>query len=298
MINTATDLLTLKGEPRGYIDFSVFKQLWIHTGTVCNLNCPNCFEESSPQSKRLQTITLEEIRPCLYEAKNQGVQSFGFTGGEPFMNPHFLSILEQALDLAPCLVLTNATKPLKHFLPRLAELAPEKKQRLTFRVSIDSPDQAIHDANRGNGSFNLAWTHLYQLHQSGFPIAIARQMQTNEDTHATNQAFHALFQQYDLPQNTTVVAFPDLQRTQTPEISESCMTTYHTAQTRANFMCATSRMLVKKNNTLSLYACTLVDNHDFYNYGNNLEQALQKRTMLKHHRCFACFSSGVSCGAA
>lgn len=292
------EFLTSKGEPRGYIDFITLKQLWINTGSVCNLNCPNCFEESGPKSKRIQTITLDEIRPYLLAAQEKKVSSFGFTGGEPFMNPQFMNILEAALAIAPCLVLTNGTKPLKHYLPKLAQFSDTQKQNLTFRISINSPDEKTHDAQRGEGSFITAWTQLKALNQLGFPIAIARQMQKDEDTEQIQTAFQKLLTQYELPKNTTIVAFPDLAKTQTPEISETCISTYHTPQSCANFMCATTRMLVKKNDHVSLYACTLVDDDDFFNFGQNFDHALTQRTFLKHQRCFACFSSGVSCGAA
>ena len=295
---TQNRFMTSKGEPCGYIDFITLKQLWINTGSICNLNCPNCFEESGPKSKRLQMVTLDEVRPYLKAARDQGVSSFGFTGGEPFMNPQILDILDDALNIAPCLILTNGTKPLKHYLPKLAQFSPQQKQKLTFRISIDTPDENSHDIHRGKGSFALAWTHLHQLHQLGFPIAIARQMRADENTEQIQSAFQILLAQYKLPQETTIIAFPDLQSTQTPEISENCISTYHTPQSCANFMCASSRMLVKKNNTLSLYACTLVDNDEFFNFGQVLNQAIRQRTYLKHHRCFACFSSGVSCGAA
>lgn len=292
------ELMTTKGEPRGYIDFISLKQLWINTGSICNLNCPNCFEESGPKSKRIQTITLDDLRPYLAIAKEQNVPSFGITGGEPFMNTEIMDILEATLSVAPCLVLTNGTKALKHYLPQLALLSPQQKQKLTFRISIDSPDEKAHDTHRGEGSFLMAWQHLKALSSLGFPIAIARQMQQNEDSKQVYNVFQNLLTQYDLPKNTTVVAFPDLARTQTPEISENCISTYHTPQSCANFMCATTRMLAKKDNKVSVYACTLVDDDEFFNFGQTLDQALNQRTYLKHKRCFACFSSGVSCGAA
>lgn len=288
---------TSAGEPRGYIDFQALKQLWIHTGTLCNLACPNCFEHSGPKSKRLGAISLEDIRPYLKEAAALNVSSFGFTGGEPFMNPHIMPMLTYALTLAPCLVLTNATKPLAHYLPELKSLL-NSPYPLSFRVSLDAPDKQLHDAQRGIGSFELALKNLKALHDTGFSTAVAYHIVANENHADVAQQFKELFHHHGLPENMKVVGFPDLERKETPEISENCIRTYHTPQSCAGFMCASSRMLTKVNNDVRIYACTLVDDNPAYDYGNELSHSLKQRTLLAHRRCFACFSSGVACGQA
>ncbi|MGB9619253.1 MAG: radical SAM protein, partial [Armatimonadota bacterium] len=68
-------------------------ELWFHTGTNCNLACPFCFEGSKPRDNRLEFLTLEDVQPFVTEALDLGVERFSFTGGEPFVNPHFMRIL-------------------------------------------------------------------------------------------------------------------------------------------------------------------------------------------------------------
>lgn len=286
---------TPTGEPHGYIRFLSLKQLWFNTGTACNLQCPSCFEGSNPRSRRLQMLSVEDITPYIESALSLGVESFGFTGGEPFMNPHIMKILEFAGSKAPCLILTNGTKPITHYLPQLKALQ-EKGLPLTFRISLNSPNETINDAERGDGSFNLALQNLKKLHNLGFPIAVARHMESDEDSEDVLAQFRALFHQHGIPESTTIVGFPDLERDEVPYITENCIKTYHTPESCVEFMCATSRMVVKKEGETRIFSCTLVDDDPFYDLGSDLAKAVQKKTWLTHKRCFACFSSGVSCG--
>ena len=296
---------TAGGEPRGFIDFAGLRQLWVHTGTQCNLQCSNCFEQAGPGNARIAPMTLAEAAPMLDKAAGLGVELFGFTGGEPFANPQFPSMLEYGLRLAPCLVLSNGTEPLRENLAVLRDLAAQPARPvsdgqafpLTIRISLDTPEEAGHDAERGKGRFAEALETLGLLHGMGIRTAVARRKKEGEDSAGMSRAYAALFAQNGLPEDLPVAAFPDLRgRGETPEISENCISTYHTRETCAAFMCAHSRMLAKREGRLGLYACTLVDDDPAYDFGPDLEQALHTRTLLRHKRCFSCFAGGVSCG--
>ena len=54
-------------------------------------------------------MTFDQFLPYLHEAVQLGVKEFYFTGGEPFINPDLLRILEATLQVGPATVLTNAT---------------------------------------------------------------------------------------------------------------------------------------------------------------------------------------------
>ncbi len=62
------------GNPRGYIQPKQLKELWFHTGTVCNLRCPFCLEGSHPGSNRLNPLKLEDAQPFILEAKALGTE--------------------------------------------------------------------------------------------------------------------------------------------------------------------------------------------------------------------------------
>ncbi len=290
---------TPAGEARGYIQPDRLTELWIHTGTACNLSCPFCLEGSGPGDQRLQQVAFEEVRPFIDAACDLGVARFAFTGGEPFVNKDIVPLLDYALARRPCLVLTNGTTPLR---TRLAKLAPlrENPHPLRFRISFDYPDPAQHDANRGAGKFMQALETLGDLHGLGYEVSIARMGTQGEDTAAVNAAYAEWFRKAGAPEHTPIVVFPEFfppgsHPPGVPAITEHCMTTYHDAASRAAFMCNFSKMVVKQGDRMRIYACTLVDDDPAYDLGQDLDTAMAARIMLGHHRCFSCFAHGATC---
>ena len=298
LLRTSDWTHTPEGERRGYIESGNLRELWLHTGTACNLACPFCLEGSKPADDRLGLVTLDDVRPFIDEACELGVEQFSFTGGEPFIARQFPDILAYAAARRPCLVLTNGTRPL---LRRMAQVRPlaASEHPVSFRISIDYPDLAQHEAGRGEGTFREALQALTELHRAGFSVSVARQWQVDEDTVAIEQAYRDWFAEYDLPADVRLISFPDFappgSERATPHITEHCMTHYHTAESRAAFMCAFSRMVVKDQGRMRVYACTLVDDDPGYDLGGTLRESLNQKIMMKHHRCYSCFSHGASC---
>jgi molybdenum cofactor biosynthesis enzyme MoaA len=297
-INKENWLKTTDGDARGYIQSEKLKELWIHTGTNCNLGCPFCYENSSPGDSRIEEITFDEARSLLDEAESMEVEKISITGGEPFVNSHFIKILNYALDRFTVLVLTNGTTPIRNKFEQLKKLR-SKPHPLKFRISLDCPDPKLHDIGRGAGSFKMAIDSLTNLYKFGFDVSIARLMKKGEDTQSINKAYQDIFKSYGLPDTINIVAFPDLHKPKSdvdvPGVTENCMTTYQDENSRKTFMCHYSRMVLKKNGKIGVYACTLVDDDDDYNLGESLTESIKPRIMLKHHRCFSCFSLGTSC---
>src|SRR5690242_7041503 len=137
---------TARGEPRAKVALSRLEPLWFNTGTRCNITCANGYIESSPRNDRLAYLTLDDIRPYLDEIERArlGTREIGFTGGEPFMNPHLPAMLEECLARGfRTLVLTNAMKPMWRHKAKLAELRRRYGDNLVIRVSLDhfTPDR-------------------------------------------------------------------------------------------------------------------------------------------------------------
>jgi len=266
-----------------------FTELWIHTGTACNLECPFCLEGSRPGDARLERIKLNEIKPYLDQAVELGVQRFGFTGGEPLIVKDIVKILEYALNLRPCLVLSNGTAPL---LKRLHQLQLLKQQRhpLAFRISIDFPDQQRHDSARGWGNFQRAIEGLQLLHAQGFAISVARQMEADEDAALVARNYRQLLRSSRLPEDTRIVALPEFGR---PGLA-SHNVDVATEQASSKLMCASSRMLLKRDGQLRVYACSFTDDDTQFDFGSDLQQAVATTTNLQHHRCLQCVKYAAS----
>ena len=145
---------TASGEARAVVPLQALRTLWINTGSLCNIECRNCYIESSPENDRLVYMTRAEVASFLDEIAREGLptREIGFTGGEPFMNPDILAMLGDALSHGhSVLVLTNAMQPMQRPKTQrgLIGLRERFAGRLKLRVSLDHYSQALHEAERG-----------------------------------------------------------------------------------------------------------------------------------------------------
>ncbi len=290
--------VTPDGKPRGFIRLHLLEELWFHTGTACNLACPFCLEGSKPGDDRLQLMRFDDVKPFIDEALTLGVKQFSFTGGEPFVNKDLIHILDYALQHCSCMVLTNATEPLIKRLPQLKPLR-ERPHAVHFRVSLDHFSADQHEKARGEGTFSTALDGLCALYEMGFTVSVANQVIAGLSAHKVAECFAQVFRGAGLPENLPRIEFPEFHPpgvvVTAPQITQSCMVDYQTEATRRRFMCAFSRMVVKREGQCKVYACTLVDDDDDYVLGTTLAESLHVPVSMKHHRCYSCFRYGASC---
>ena len=128
--------------------------LWFQVaGTLCNLKCTHCFISCSPTNHSHGMLTLGQVRERLREAIPLGVREYYFTGGEPFLNPEMLPILEETLRQGPASVLTNGLLLTPERCLRLKALADASEYSLDIRISIDGFTAETNDSIRGAGTF-------------------------------------------------------------------------------------------------------------------------------------------------
>ena len=280
------------------ISLTRLRELWIHTGTACNLSCPFCHEGSRPGDTRLQALTLADIAPVLQQAVALGANGFAFTGGEPLILKDIHAILMHALTLRPVLVLTNGTAP---FIRRAHQLATLRQQphALSFRVSIDHPDETLHDAGRGLKNFRKALEGLRLLHAAGFAVGITRQQLPREDAAATDNRFRNLLRKQRLPEDLPITALPELGALgAAAEASEPLPRAGQISGAPTAFKspptCSRSRMLIRREGQLRLAPCPLVDNDPAFDLAPDLETACKATILPTHPRCDICRNSGVN----
>jgi uncharacterized Fe-S cluster-containing radical SAM superfamily protein len=278
------------------ITLTAFRELWIHTGTACNLSCPFCHEGSSPGDVRLEAMTLAEVAPVLDEAVALGVEQFAFTGGEPLILRDIHAILLYALRLRPVLVLTNGTAP---FIRRAHQLASLRAapHALRFRVSIDFADEARHDAGRGFKNFRRALEGLRLLHEAGFAVGITRMQESGEDRRAVENRFRNLLRRQRLPEDLAIVALPELGLPRADAALGTALSAQLSAQLPAPG-CSRSRMLLRRDGRLRVAPCALVDDTPALEFDVGLSQSLRMPARLRHARCVQCMTLGVDYAGA
>jgi radical SAM family protein/4Fe-4S single cluster protein len=307
---------TANGERRARVKLAALRTLWINTGSLCNIECRNCYIESSPENDRLAYITREEAAAYLDEIARGGwhTREIGFTGGEPFMNPDIIAMLGDALARGfSALVLTNAMQPMLR--PRVREgllaLLEQHGNRLVLRVSLDHYSKALHEEERGADTFDKTVEGIDWLAAGGFTLALAGRTCWGESDDDTRAGYAALCAARGWPidahDRAALVLFPEMdERADVPEITESCWDIL--GKNPADVMCASSRMVVKRKGATTpvVLPCTLLPYDPAFEMGSTLAQAARANggmfeggaVKLCHPHCAKfCVLGGGSCSA-
>jgi uncharacterized Fe-S cluster-containing radical SAM superfamily protein len=294
--------VTAKGEVRATVGLTGLRTLWVNTGTLCNITCVNCYIESSPRNDALVYPTAEEIAPFIAEAVAMGARQVGFTGGEPFLNRHTPAMLRMTLEAGlEALVLTNAMKPMRNHARALLALKEEFGARLILRVSLDHHGAALHDLERGEGSFDIAIDGLRWLARQGFSLHVAgRAAFGGEDEAAMREGYARLFAAHGIPidaeDHVALMLFPEMGATiDVPEITTACWGILK--KSPDEMMCASSRMVVKRRGAAApaVVACTLLPYDTQFELGATLAEAARPVALNHPHCARFCVLGGGAC---
>ena len=296
---------TAEGKPRARVALGRLRTLWFNTGTLCNLACGNCYIESTPRNDRLVYLGASEVAAFLAEAEGLalGVEEVGFTGGEPFMNPDVLDMLDSTLDRGyTALILTNAMRPMMKCADRLKDLRRRHAERLVLRVSLDHFRQALHEEERGPRSWTPAMQGLQWLSENGFNVRVAGRLRWGDDEHAMRKGFQRLLDargiDIDVWDAQRLVLFPEMDAAaDTPEITTECWELLGVHP--EDVMCASSRMVVKHKGALrpTVVSCTLLPFEDGFDLGPTLAGALGDVALNHPHCSRFCVLGGGKCSA-
>ena len=300
-------LTTAKGQPRAQVALRNPETLWFNTGTLCNIECVNCYIESSPTNDRLVYITADEVTGYLDQLEDRawGVREIAFTGGEPFMNPEMIEIARRSLARGyNVLILTNAMRPMmrKTMQTGLLALHAMYPNKLTLRISVDHWSEALHDVERGSGAFGKTLAGMRWLRDSGLRMAVAGRTVWGETDAQSRTGYDELYAregfEIDAHDPSMTVLFPEMDDSiDVPEITTACWGILDKSPT--DVMCASSRMVVKRRGAdkLAVLACTLLPYEPEFEMGQTLEEA-ERPVRLNHPHCSKfCVLGGASCSA-
>lgn len=294
---------TAKGEARAHVRLKKLDTLWFNTGTLCNLECANCYIESSPKNDALSYISIEEVRIYLDEIaeKNIDVSEIGLTGGEPFMNPDIIDIIESSLEGGfNLLILTNAMRPMMRHRDVLLKLKDKFGSKLSLRVSTDHFTKEIHQKERGDRSWAPMLSGLKWLSENGFDVHVAGRTFTHEGEEKLRAGYKTLFSdqhiKIDADDPHSLILFPEMnEQEDVVEITTDCWGILGVNPDQ--MMCASSRMVVKHKGAdkPAIMACTLLPYDEQFNMGEELENA-REEVSLNHPFCSTfCVLGGASC---
>jgi MoaA/NifB/PqqE/SkfB family radical SAM enzyme len=318
------ELFDGNGNERGFVDPKylngrpVLEDLWVMQGSICDLRCKHCYTASSSSNNRLQQITSAELRPHLEAAADFGVQKIYFTGGEVFVNEdvlqgraerneEFLCNVRLALEIAPVEILTNGRQYIHNHFDALRELQERFPDRLTLRITLESPVEAEHDAIRGRTTFAQTVETIRQLGEMGFvPVITAERPLLHEHDHeAIRRSYAALFPGMSVEVNLIenmlemghqLVRLAAQGQKPTPEvfITTKCFGILN--KLPESLMCHFSRCLQKIDGALRYYPCPVIYDDNRFELGRTLEESF-RRVYVAHKNCYDyCLKgSGASC---
>jgi len=299
--------ITAKGERRAAVYFKELQTLWINSGSLCNIECANCYIQSSPTADHFVYFTAEDLAPYLDEIDARGETriEIAFTGGGPYLNPHMVKMSEMCLERGhELLVLTNAMKPMMR--PRvqkgLLDLQERYPAKMTLRVSLDHFSHEGHDQERGEGSFDIALKGMAWLTEHNFTLNIAGRAMFSESEPAAREGYAELIKSegwnIDAYDPAVTILFPEMDESvDVPEITNACWGILDVHPD--SMMCATSRMVVKRKGEkqAAVLACTLLWDDPQFETGKTLSDSLGPVKLNHPHCAKFCVLGGASCSA-
>lgn len=296
--------VTAKGEPRAKVYFKSLQTLWFNTGSLCNIECVNCYIASSPTADHFLYLTPEDMEPFLDEVGDEPIE-IGFTGGEPYLNPHIIRLSEMALERGhSLLVLTNAMRPMMR--PRvqtgLLDLQARFPGKMTLRVSLDHFTETGHDEERGTGSFEKAVQGLNWLKTNNFDLHIAGRASFAETEDVARSGYADLIKEegwsIDASNPAHLMLFPEMdEHVDVPEITTECWGILDVHPD--TMMCASSRMIVRRKgeDQPAVLACTLLWDDIQFETGKTLTESFGPISLNHPHCAKFCVLGGASCSA-
>ena len=115
--------------------------LYISLINSCNLRCQGCWVDVTAKQSKIEVDAMNRL---IDESKEMGNSFFGLLGGEPFMHPEILDIVEQHPD-AYFQVFTNG-----HFITDKVAKRMRKLGNITPLISVEG-NEIISNERRGKG---------------------------------------------------------------------------------------------------------------------------------------------------
>jgi molybdenum cofactor biosynthesis enzyme MoaA len=271
--------------------------LWFQVaGTLCNLACTHCFISCSPTNTSHGMLSLDEVKARLAEARALGVREYYFTGGEPFMNPEMLPILEETLRQGPATVLTNGLLLTPEKSARLKAVCDASEYSLDIRISIDGYTPETNDRIRGKGTFAKILAGVRNLAEAGVNPVITVTEALEEAASPGGREKLLVWMRtigLDRPRLKVLSLFrigAETSRVRGYEPWETLKDRQLTNEELERLQCSSCRMVTSKG----VYVCPILLDEPRALMGQSLGETLRSFE-LAFPSCFTCHAYGVTC---
>lgn len=241
-------------------------------------------------------LSLESVKARLAEARALGVREYYFTGGEPFMNPEMLAILEETLRQGPATVLTNGLLLTPERCARLKALSDASEYSLDIRISIDGYTAETNDPIRGAGTFERILAGIRNMGEAGLnPVITVTEVLEEAGSPGGRERLLSWMRAIGLtrPRLKVLSLFrigSEKTRGRAYEAWETLRDRQLTDEELEKLQCSSCRMVTSKG----VYVCPILIEEPEALMGQGLRETLRPFE-LAFPSCFTCHAYGVTC---
>lgn len=144
-----TRILSTSQQIKDFLGIEPLQSASIRVTMACNLKCKQCYSIAGKKLKN--ELSLDEIKKVIDGLKQLGVIRIFFTGGEPFIRPDIIEILDYTdKNNFAIYISTNGV----FINQKIIDFLKTLKHLRTFQISLDGL-RKTHDSIRGvKGTFN------------------------------------------------------------------------------------------------------------------------------------------------
>jgi MoaA/NifB/PqqE/SkfB family radical SAM enzyme len=279
------------------LPFGGLDTLWLQvTGTVCNIACLHCFITCGPKNTSHPVMATEQIFDVLRAAREYGVRDYYFTGGEPFLHPDILLLIERTLEQGPLSILTNGILIDKPVAEELGALFRRGPYSLDLRVSIDGLTPEDNDPIRGHGTYDQIMRGAWNLMNAGVnPVFTVTTVHATYEENAGRLAFIDALRKrgFERPRVKFIPPFKigrEARRSGAYEPGHVLRAGDLFEGEEDTLLCGSSRTVTAKG----VYPCPILIEEQGAKMGESLAEGM-RRIRLNHPACVTCHVEGFSC---
>ncbi len=284
--------------PRLTLPLLYLDTLWVQvTGTVCNIACKHCFISCGPKVETHKIMAAEDVVKALDDGASRGMRTVWYTGGEPFVHPEILSLIDAALARAPLGILSNGMLIDTELATELGRRFRDADYNLEIRVSLDGCTREENDSVRGRGVFDKACAGIENLAAAGLAPVVAVSLLDN-GTEGDQSAFVELLRELGVerPRVKWIPPFRigrearrrggrgyrDWERLTAEDVADP--------EAPHRLQCGTSRCVTSEG----VFPCPILINEPGFRMGDTLGEAIKPHP-VDHKACHTCWVEGFSC---
>lgn len=171
-----------------------WKRLRLLVTNKCNYRCPFCHNEGQEKNGTLNMISLESFKQLIDMLKEEDLEEFHFSGGEPFLHPNIVEMIQYVCSTTKWNIgcATNLSLISKEQVESLANT------RVKFNIQFPYADAKLFKNSTFNGSFDKTMNNVNLVRKYGLKVGLNSVIQSSNIEYVRNLIEFALEQELHL----------------------------------------------------------------------------------------------------